>query len=302
MERLTQHDINTLLESIRHINSDLNPPSLPETVVKTTSRIIPCGITDYYNIDRDNIGRSATIAASGKWNVPVESFWSPDYAHEHPLTNLLSDGRLKPHPYQEDIERRFLKRVRNLKGSPGDAVVKISDVLTDSQFRRLAMYNDFAKKSDVDYQMGLPLIFNRSSYTVITFNRDKIDFSERERLLLGMLGPHIMQAFKNAEVIGRLRDDETGVGTMLLEGKAKDLKPEAMEIMGITLREAEILKWTAQGKTNAEISIILNISLNTVKTHLAHIYQKLGVENRVAAAMLAAEMKGGKYLTVDRVG
>ncbi len=288
MEHLTQHDINTLLESIRHIYSDLNPSSLPETVVKTASGIIPCGIAAYHNIDRDDIGTSATIATIGKWNVPFESFCSPDYVHEHPFANILSNERLKPHPYKEDIERRFLKRVRTLKGSPGDAVVKISDVLTDSQFRSLGIYNDLAKKN-TDYQMGAPLIFNRNSYTSITFNRDKIDFSEKERLLLGMLGPHIIQAFKNAEVTSALKGDKTGIGTILMDGKAKDLNPETMRNIGITLREAEILNWISQGKTNMEISIILNISLNTVKTHLAHIYQKLGVENRVAAARVIIE-------------
>ncbi|MEW6740606.1 MAG: helix-turn-helix transcriptional regulator [Nitrospirota bacterium] len=116
------------------------------------------------------------------------------------------------------------------------------------------------------------------------FNRDKIDFSEKERLLLSMLGPHIIQAFKNAEVTGRLRDDKTGVGTMLMDGKAKDLPTEYLKSLDITMREADILKWIAQGKTNVEIS-----ALNTVKTHLAHIYQKLGVENRVAAARVIIE-------------
>lgn len=104
-----------------------------------------------------------------------------------------------------------------------------------------------------------------------------------------MLGPHIIQAFKNAEVTSALKGDKTGIGTILMDGKAKDLNPETMRNIGITLREAEILNWISQGKTNMEISIILNISLNTVKTHLAHIYQKLGVENRVAAARVIIE-------------
>jgi len=52
----------------------------------------------------------------------------------------------------------------------------------------------------------------------------------------------------------------------------------------LTAREEEIMRWVAEGKTNWEISIILNMSLNTVKTHLKNIYQKLGgVENRWSA-------------------
>lgn len=52
----------------------------------------------------------------------------------------------------------------------------------------------------------------------------------------------------------------------------------------LTLREREILHWVSQGKTNAEIAIILTISPNTVKNHLARILEKLGVETRTAAA------------------
>ena len=52
----------------------------------------------------------------------------------------------------------------------------------------------------------------------------------------------------------------------------------------LTPREHEIMRWVAEGKTNWEISMILNVSLNTIKFHLKNIYQKLGgVENRWTA-------------------
>ncbi|MBI3755764.1 MAG: helix-turn-helix transcriptional regulator [Deltaproteobacteria bacterium] len=43
------------------------------------------------------------------------------------------------------------------------------------------------------------------------------------------------------------------------------------------------------GKTNAEVAAILSIAPSTVKTHLERIYQKLGVENRMAASLSAFE-------------
>lgn len=48
-------------------------------------------------------------------------------------------------------------------------------------------------------------------------------------------------------------------------------------------REEEILRWVAAGKTNWEISVILKVSLNTIKFHLKNIFQKIGVENRWSA-------------------
>ncbi len=51
----------------------------------------------------------------------------------------------------------------------------------------------------------------------------------------------------------------------------------------LTPREREVHHWLSEGKTNDEIAIILSISPHTVKNHLDHIFQKLGVENRFAA-------------------
>ena len=55
----------------------------------------------------------------------------------------------------------------------------------------------------------------------------------------------------------------------------------------LTPRESEVLDWLARGKSNAQIGQILGISAATVGKHLEHIYPKLGVENRTAAASFA---------------
>ena len=60
----------------------------------------------------------------------------------------------------------------------------------------------------------------------------------------------------------------------------------------LTLREREVLGWLARGKSNAEIGAILGISSATVGKHLEHIYPKLGVENRTAAASFASDVIG----------
>jgi DNA-binding response OmpR family regulator len=55
----------------------------------------------------------------------------------------------------------------------------------------------------------------------------------------------------------------------------------------LTTREAEVLYWVAKGKTNRDIGDILGMSPATVKKHLEHVFEKLGVETRTAAAGLA---------------
>ena len=55
----------------------------------------------------------------------------------------------------------------------------------------------------------------------------------------------------------------------------------------LTPREAEVLSWVADGKTNPEIAQILGVARRTVHHHLEHIYAKLGVGTRTAATVRA---------------
>jgi DNA-binding NarL/FixJ family response regulator len=66
-----------------------------------------------------------------------------------------------------------------------------------------------------------------------------------------------------------------------------------LEGLGLTPREAEVLLWVAQGKSNPEISAILGAAENTVKVHLGHIFEKLGADNRHAAMLIALEKLSG---------
>lgn len=59
--------------------------------------------------------------------------------------------------------------------------------------------------------------------------------------------------------------------------------------LGLSPKEAEVLLWVAQGKTNVETALILGITEATVKKHLEHIFEKLGVEKRGAASLIALE-------------
>ncbi|PKO79790.1 MAG: DNA-binding response regulator, partial [Betaproteobacteria bacterium HGW-Betaproteobacteria-13] len=55
----------------------------------------------------------------------------------------------------------------------------------------------------------------------------------------------------------------------------------------LTGREAEVLYWVIRGKTNRDIGDILGTSPRTVHKHLEHVFEKLGVETRTAAASMA---------------
>lgn len=60
-----------------------------------------------------------------------------------------------------------------------------------------------------------------------------------------------------------------------------------MLVFKLTQRESEVLNWVIKGKTNRDIGDILGTSPRTVNKHLEHVFIKLGVETRTAAASLA---------------
>lgn len=65
----------------------------------------------------------------------------------------------------------------------------------------------------------------------------------------------------------------------------------------LSARETEILRLVADGRTNKQIAGSLHLSLSTVKTHLLHVFAKLGADDRTEA--VTAATKAG-YLQLDR--
>lgn len=68
---------------------------------------------------------------------------------------------------------------------------------------------------------------------------------------------------------------------------APEPEPAPVQLESLTPREAEILELLAQGESNEAIAARLVLSAKTVRNHVTHLYDKLGVENRAQAIVLA---------------
>jgi DNA-binding CsgD family transcriptional regulator len=64
---------------------------------------------------------------------------------------------------------------------------------------------------------------------------------------------------------------------------------KALASLKLTPREAEVLFWISQGKSNHDIGVILGAKTGTICKHVEHIFAKLNIENRTAAAVVALE-------------
>jgi putative nucleotidyltransferase with HDIG domain len=86
--------------------------------------------------------------------------------------------------------------------------------------------------------------------------------------------------------VGRL---DGAVVRALLECQTGDAPRRGAWPKGLTDREAEVIRLVARGRTNKEIATLLDVSPKTVQHHVAHAYDKIGVESRAGAALFATE-------------
>lgn len=71
-------------------------------------------------------------------------------------------------------------------------------------------------------------------------------------------------------------------------GISQRLTAQAVPRKALSAREIEVLRWTADGKTAAEIGAILQLTERTVNFHVGNVTEKLGVSNKTAAVLRAA--------------
>jgi DNA-binding CsgD family transcriptional regulator len=168
-----------------------------------------------------------------------------------PAGALSADDRAV---FDRHFNRHPLVRYHGYDG--GEHVQRISDSVPFERFRRTTLYNDYYRRIRIDHAMALPIYVRDGLLVSFVLNRTRRDFSDRERALLDLVRPNLARFYKKVKTSSLL-----------------------------TPREADVLRWVAAGKSDAQIGVILGISPRTAQKHLQNLYEKLGVENRTAAAM-----------------
>ncbi len=145
---------------------------------------------------------------------------------------------------------------------------RISDFLSDRQFRSLGLYRDFYRQAGVGYQLTITLPGPRNTLIGIALNRERADFSDQDRELMDLLRPHIGQAAAIGVLLGEPPPPvpRTRAGTALL-----------------TPRQNRVMQLIALGYDDRSAGRVLGISTRSVHTHLQHVYRVLGVTSRTEA-------------------
>ena len=142
--------------------------------------------------------------------------------------------------------------------------VAIYDVASMSEFRRLGRYAESFRPIQVDHQLSISLASGVTPIAGISLYRSRTSFTEIERQVLTIMRRPLLDA------LIRLRAQGAG-----------DHQSDSGPLTG---QESRILQMVAGGRTNASIATAIGISPRTVAKHLEHVYRKLQVPNRAAAA------------------
>lgn len=186
----------------------------------------------------------------------------------------------------ESFDRHFYSHplVRYHGVERGTGVCRMSDRLSLNDFRRSPLYADHYRRIAIDRVLAVPLLSDGQLLVSFVLNRARIDFSDRECERLELLRPHLAHLYRiyggSNAALG------TRAGAEPVANRAQPL-PRTPQTTQLTPREVEVLQWIACGKTDADVAALLGLSPRTVHKHLEHIYLKLGVETRTAAAMRA---------------
>jgi two-component system NarL family response regulator len=108
---------------------------------------------------------------------------------------------------------------------------------------------------------------------------------EISRALKAGAKAYVLKDISADDLIGCIRDVLAGK-TYIAPAAAAKLA-EGVSRVQLTPREMAALKLVADGKANKEIATALDISERTVKTHLAHLFEKLGATSRTEAVKVA---------------
>jgi DNA-binding CsgD family transcriptional regulator len=159
--------------------------------------------------------------------------------------------------------------------------LRFSDLVTRRELHRLELYREVYSPLGVEYQIAFTLPSGSHQVLGIALSRSRRDFTATERDLLNLVRPYLIQAYRNALA-----------HTELAHGAGRQIVLDDLTALGLTRRQAEVLRLVAMGRSDQDAAAALGIGVRTAQKHLEHCYRALGVNGRSQAARLAWEAAG----------
>jgi DNA-binding CsgD family transcriptional regulator len=359
METLTFQDTQSLHQSIHRIYALHDSHTFGLEALAIVNQLVPSEIP--------------SVSSTNLQTSKVSLTFQPDFPGLTPEMENVIREHFGEHPILQNMPQTL------------NGTYKISDFLSPAEFYRLeGLYQQYLCLFDIKEQITFFLpdtnaadlsYYSPPKADLVNFalNRSKRNFTERDRLILNFLRPHLAQAYANIQHYKTLQQDLhqlqeffNCLGLVVLDADicVQSIAPQAalwlktyfttstsprhlpdhlrawikhqitnltapselpkpslplriqladreltirliieqigsrylllleeqfldqslaLEILGLTQRETELLNWVMQGKDNQTIAKSMNITTGTVRKHLENLYRKLGVTSRAEA-------------------
>jgi DNA-binding CsgD family transcriptional regulator len=193
--RLEPRDFEGLLEFLRRTYAISDFDSFRKHIVFGLQDLVPSEINAYNEVDLRTQRNKVIYDRPEAMSLPDGDRIFETHIPEHPL-------------------------VAYSKGRRGHGAVKISDLISNTDFHRLGLYNEFFRLIRIEDQMVVSLPSPRPIVVGIALNRARRNFSERDRLFLNVAYPHLLQAYRNIEALSRLTTKLSLAQRLFSESKA----------------------------------------------------------------------------------
>ncbi|MGH8235674.1 MAG: response regulator transcription factor [Steroidobacteraceae bacterium] len=159
----------------------------------------------------------------------------------------------------------------------------VNEVMPREELLRTEFYNDFLARDGLYYGINLYVYDgdNNIGDLRIWRSRRRSNFDVADLHVLELIKPHFCNAMRNILRLAHRTDPQVSSSIEVIESDALTVE-KLKSIYGLTRREAQIAIEVAHGKTDQEIAAALSISFSTIRTHINHVYDKLGVRNRTS--------------------
>lgn len=257
---LTEDDYRGILRAIAMVHAETDVARLPYAMMSAVEMLVPCIHIAYNELnpaEQKAVSFFNTLQPDGIVHRYLPVF--ERHMVDHPVLAYYMSERNKVSP----------------------PVRKIGDFLTQSTYRETPLYRECYRHLDTEHQIILPLSIEGITIG-IAINRDRHEFSERDRATLELLRPHFVLAWQRNNARKRM--------AALFDVEQEDFACESLRRLGMTPQQARVLFWTIQGKTSPEIAMLLASKPRTIHKHVEHIFRKLGVNNRAAAISITIEL------------
>jgi DNA-binding CsgD family transcriptional regulator len=240
-------DRDRLLELIADTHGLLDIEELRAGMLDAVVRAVPADYASLNDVSPDP-ERTVAIVAPELSPEAIRAF--AELAHENPLVQR----------YQSTRDGR---------------AYRFSDVVTPDDLHGRRIYREFYGPLGLEHQIAFTLPSRAERILAIALTRRETDFSDDERDLLNLARPFLIQSYQNAIAHGQALAAADADPARVI-GDLRDL--------GLSLREAEVVRLVALGRSNRDVGATLGITERTVAKHLQHCFTKLGAANRSEAA------------------